>query len=187
MTTDASPPAAIAEGSGFPDLELTALVSGVWGHEHQRLSLGAYAGQWKVLMYWPLEYLWQCADEIRRFASRRHEFQARDAVLIGAAPETRSLLHSWRGGHGLAGALPFPIISDDGRQLARRLSRAAGDASVTVIVDPRDEVRHRSTVDRGRCRTVDGVLGLVHALQIADARGSRATADPIRPALAGAA
>src|SRR5687767_9049686 len=90
---DATP--VIGTGRPFPRLALTALVSGEPGRERAPLATADYHGRWKVVLWWPLQYLWSCMDELRGFAARRQEFADHDAALIGAAPETRSLLHSW--------------------------------------------------------------------------------------------
>ena len=56
-------------GDRFPEFELTSVVSLEKGQEFEPVSNESYAGQWKVVFFWPMDFTFVCPTEIAEFGA----------------------------------------------------------------------------------------------------------------------
>lgn len=172
MATDASPattpPAALQLEQPAPPFE------GLSTHGPVRLS--DYAGRWLVFFAHPADFTPVCASEFVAFARRAEEFRALDCELLGLSVDSVYAHLAWtesiREHFGVS--IPFPILADVSTQIARRYGMMSGESAplTTVralfIIDPRSILRAMLYYPNSTGRSVDEVLRMLQALQVAD-------------------
>jgi lipoyl-dependent peroxiredoxin subunit C len=156
-------------GDKFPAFKLQAAVSLENGKEFQEITDQSYAGKWKVVFFWPMDFTFVCPTEIAGFGKRNVDFKDRDAQVLGASTDTHFVHLAWRRDHADLKSLPFPMLADTKRELSAALGVLHKDAGValraTFIVDPEGVIRHASVNDLSVGRNVDEVLRILDALQ----------------------
>jgi peroxiredoxin (alkyl hydroperoxide reductase subunit C) len=156
-------------GDRFPEFELTSVVSLEKGQEFEQLSNQSYAGQWKVVFFWPMDFTFVCPTEIAEFGRRNADFKDRDAQVLGASTDTQFVHLAWRKDHADLRNLPFPMLADTKRELSQALGILHKQDGVplraTFIVDPDGLIRWASVNDLSVGRSVDEVLRVLDALQ----------------------
>jgi peroxiredoxin (alkyl hydroperoxide reductase subunit C) len=156
-------------GDKLPEFKLQAVVSLEAGKEFREISEQSYAGKWKVLFLWPMDFTFICPTEIAEFGKREADFQDRDAQVLGASTDTHFVHLAWRKNHPDLKNLPFPMLADTKRELSNALGILHKQDGValraTFIVDPQGIVRHVSVNDLSVGRNVDEVLRVLDALQ----------------------
>jgi alkyl hydroperoxide reductase subunit AhpC len=156
-------------GDKLPEFKLQSVVSLESGKEFKELTDQSYAGKWKVLFLWPMDFTFICPTEIAEFGKRNADFQDRDAQVLGASTDTHFVHLAWRNNHPDLKALPFPMLADTKRELSTALGILHKQDGValraTFIVDPEGIVRHVSVNDLSVGRNVDEVLRVLDALQ----------------------
>jgi peroxiredoxin (alkyl hydroperoxide reductase subunit C) len=156
-------------GDRFPEFELTGVVSLEKGQEFEPVSNQSYAGQWKVVFFWPMDFTFVCPTEIAEFARRNADFKDRDAQVLGASTDTQFVHLAWRKDHADLRNLPFPMLADTKRELSQALGILHKHDGVplraTFIVDPDGVIRWASVNDLSVGRSVDEVLRVLDALQ----------------------
>ena len=155
-------------GDKFPAFKLQAAVSLEKGKEFQEITDQSYAGKWKVVFFWPMDFTFICPTEIASFGKRNGDFKDRDAQVLGASTDTHFVHLAWRRDHADLKSLPFPMLADTKRELSTALGVLHKDAGValraTFIVDPEGIIRHASVNDLSVGRNVDEVLRVLDAL-----------------------
>ena len=156
-------------GDKFPAFHLKAAVSLEKGKEFKDVTEKDYAGKWKVVFFWPMDFTFICPTEIAEFGKREADFQDRDAQVLGASTDTHFVHLAWRKNHPDLKNLPFPMLADTKRELSSALGILHKQDGValraTFIVDPQGIVRHVSVNDLSVGRNVDEVLRVLDALQ----------------------
>lgn len=156
-------------GDRLPEFSLQAVVSLEKGQEFQTLSHADFAGKWKVLFFWPMDFTFVCHTEIAEFGKRNGDFQDRDAQVLGISTDTHFVHLAWRRDHKDLRELPFPMVADTKRELSTALGVLHKEAGVplraTFLVDPEGVIRHVSVNDLSVGRNVDETLRLLDAFQ----------------------
>jgi peroxiredoxin (alkyl hydroperoxide reductase subunit C) len=156
-------------GDRFPEFELTGVVSLEKGQEFEPVSNQSYAGQWKVVFFWPMDFTFVCPTEIAEFGRRNADFKDRDTQVLGASTDTQFVHLAWRKDHADLRDLPFPMLADTKRELSQALGILHKQDGVplraTFIVDPDGVIRWASVNDLSVGRSVDEVLRVLDALQ----------------------
>jgi peroxiredoxin (alkyl hydroperoxide reductase subunit C) len=156
-------------GDRFPEFELTSVVSLEKGQEFEPVSNQSYAGQWKVVFFWPMDFTFVCPTEIAEFGRRNADFKDRDAQVLGVSTDTQFVHLAWRKDHADLRNLPFPMLADTKRELSQALGILHKQDGVplraTFIVDPDGLIRWASVNDLSVGRSVDEVLRVLDALQ----------------------
>ncbi|HEY8231652.1 MAG TPA: peroxiredoxin [Vicinamibacteria bacterium] len=156
-------------GDRFPEFELTGVVSLEKGQEFEPVSNQSYAGQWKVVFFWPMDFTFVCPTEIAEFGRRNADFKDRDTQVLGASTDTQFVHLAWRKDHADLRNLPFPMLADTKRELSQALGILHKHDGVplraTFIVDPDGVIRWASVNDLSVGRSVDEVLRVLDALQ----------------------
>src|SRR3954469_6522905 len=156
-------------GDKLPEFKLQSVVGLESGKEFQEVTDQSYAGKWKVLFLWPMDFTFICPTEIAEFGKRNADFQDRDAQVLGTSTDTHFVHLAWRKNHPDLKNLPFPMLADTKRELSSALGILHKQDGValraTFIVDPQGIVRHVSVNDLSVGRNVDEVLRVLDALQ----------------------
>lgn len=156
-------------GDKLPEFELQSVVSLRSGEEFASITHQDYAGKWKVLFLWPMDFTFVCPTEIAEFGKKNKAFTDRDTQVLGASTDTHFVHLNWRKHHPDLKDLPFPMLADTKRELSSALGVLHKQDGVplraTFIVDPDGVIRHVSVNDLSVGRNVDEVLRVLDALQ----------------------
>jgi lipoyl-dependent peroxiredoxin subunit C len=156
-------------GDKFPSFSLQACVSRDHGKEFMEITDNTWAGKWQVIFFWPLDFTFVCPTEIAEFGRMYAEFEARDAVVLGASVDSHFVHLAWRNDHPELRDLPFPMLADIKRELSSALGildRNAGvDLRATFIVDPEGIIRWVNVNDLSVGRNIPETLRVLDALQ----------------------
>jgi peroxiredoxin (alkyl hydroperoxide reductase subunit C) len=155
-------------GDRIPEFNLKAVVNLEPGKEFQDVTEKSHPGKWTVLFYWPMDFTFVCPTEIAEFGKRYRDFTDRDAQVLGASTDTHFVHLAWRKNHPDLKALPFPMLADTNKELARALGVLTKDGvayRATFVVDPEGVIRHVTVNDLSVGRNVDETLRVLDALQ----------------------
>jgi alkyl hydroperoxide reductase subunit AhpC len=156
-------------GDKLPSFNLEAAVSLDAGKEFKKISDKDYAGKWRVLFFWPMDFTFICPTEIAAFGKRNRDFLDRDAQVLGASTDTHFVHLAWRKNHADLKDLPFPMLADTKRELSEALGILHKQDGValraTFIIDPEGVIRWASVNDLSVGRNVDEVIRTLDALQ----------------------
>lgn len=156
-------------GDKLPAFDLQAVVSLEKNKEFTSLTHESFAGKWKVLFLWPMDFTFVCPTEIAEFGKRNRDFADRDAQVLGASTDTHFSHLAWRNSHPDLKSLPFPMLADTKKDLSTALGVLHKQDGValraTFIVDPENVIRHVSVNDLSVGRNVEEVIRTLDALQ----------------------
>ena len=156
-------------GQRFPDFSLTGVVSSDMEKAFQSFTQDSFAGQWKVVFFWPKDFTFVCPTEIAAFGKLDKEFKARDAQVLGVSIDSEFVHLAWRTTKDELKNLPFPMLSDLKRELTTKLGILDPQAGVaqraTFIVDPQGIIRFVYVTDLNVGRNPEEVLRVLDALQ----------------------
>jgi alkyl hydroperoxide reductase subunit AhpC len=158
----------LSVGNKFPEFKLTA-VNGTGPESFSEATLETYAGQWKIIFFWPKDFTFVCPTEIAGFGKLEGAFNDRDAVLIGASTDSDFVHAAWRGSHADLKPLTFPWLADIKKDLSNALGILNVEAGVanraTFIVDQDNIIRYAEMTDMSVGRNPDETLRILDALQ----------------------
>jgi peroxiredoxin (alkyl hydroperoxide reductase subunit C) len=156
-------------GEQFPAFSLSATVSIEKGKTFQTITGLDYPGKWKVYFFWPKDFTFVCPTEIAAFGKLNHEFQDRDAQVLGGSTDSEFVHLAWRQHHADLKDLPFPMLADIKRELCAALGILDPKEGVaqraTFVVDPENMIRFVSVNDLSVGRNPQEVLRVLDALQ----------------------
>jgi peroxiredoxin (alkyl hydroperoxide reductase subunit C) len=156
-------------GEQFPAFSLSATVSIDKGKAFQPITGQDYQGKWKVYFFWPKDFTFVCPTEIAAFGKLNHEFQDRDAQVLGGSTDSEFVHLAWRQNHADLKDLPFPMLADIKRELCAALGILDPKEGVaqraTFVVDPENVIRFVSVNDLSVGRNPQEVLRVLDALQ----------------------
>ena len=155
-------------GDTFPSFQLTSVVSNDLETAFQPLSNADLAGQWKVWLFYPKDFTFVCPTELKGFGDLNGEFEDRDAKVLAASIDSEFVHRAWRESHEDLADLPYPMVSDQKRELAEALGILGEDGvaqRATFLVDPDDVVRFVYVTDGSVGRSPEEALRVLDALQ----------------------
>jgi len=156
-------------GEKFPSYALQATVSTDLKSAFRKITNEDFPGKWKVYFFWPKDFTFVCPTEIAAFGKINAEFEARDAVVLGASIDSEFVHHAWRTHHADLKNLPFPMLADIKRDLSEQLgildAKEGVDLRATFIVDPQGIIRFVYVTDLSVGRSPQEVLRVLDALQ----------------------
>src|SRR5499433_1657232 len=156
-------------GDKFPEFNLKAAVSLEKGKEFKDITGKDFAGKWKVVFFWPMDFTFICPTEIAEFGKQNGQFLERDAQVLGVSTDTHFVHLAWRKDHPDLKNLPFPMLADTRRELSSQLGILHKTDGVplraTFIVDPEGIIRWASVNDLSVGRNVGEVLRVLDGLQ----------------------
>jgi AhpD family alkylhydroperoxidase len=148
-------------GDKFPAFRLQAAVGSEKGKEFQEITGESYAGKWRVVFFWPMDFTFICPTEIAEFGRKNRDFADRDTQVLGASTDTHFVHLAWRSSHPDLKDLPYPMLADTKRELSSELGILHKQDGValraTFIVDPEGIIRWASVNDLSVGRNVDEV------------------------------
>ncbi|AWB26270.1 peroxiredoxin [Halococcoides cellulosivorans] len=137
-----------------------------------------YAGEWLVVFSHPGDFTPVCTSEFVAFEDRREAFEERNASLLGLSVDRVHSHLKWTDwiDEELDVEIGFPIVADEGGQMAGRLGMlqsASGTSTVRAVflVDPEGIVRQVLYYPEEIGRNVDEILRSLDALQHSDSEG----------------
>lgn len=152
----------IQVGQQAPDFKLEGVIDG----EFIETQLSDYRGKWVVLFFWPLDFTFICPTEVTEFNKRHKEFDALNAVVLGASTDSKFAHKAWteKIGHTV-----FPLLSDITKDVSRNYGILIEGQGIalrgTFIIDPQGKIRYQLVHDLNVGRSVDEVLRVLSALQ----------------------
>ncbi len=161
----------LSVGSSFPSFSKKAVVSLEKNQEFSTINSTDHieAGKWLVMFWWPKDFTFVCPTEIAEFNKHFHDFEDRDAILIGASTDSEFVHAAWRRDHNDLRELKFPMLADTSKSLAEELGILEAEEKiayrVTYIVDPQGIIRWTAVNDLAVGRNVNEVLRVLDALQ----------------------
>ncbi len=155
-------------GDQFPSYSLTACVSLDADNAFQTIDEKTYEGKWRVVFFWPKDFTFVCPTEIAEFGRLNEDFADRDAQVLGVSVDNEFVHYNWRKNHEDLRDLPFPMLSDLGRDLSEALGILTPDGvaqRATFIIDPDNEIQFVMVTAGSVGRNVKEVLRVLDALQ----------------------
>ena len=156
-------------GDRIPQFHVKATVSRESGKEFTEITDQSYAGQWKVLFFWPKDFTFVCPTEIAAFGKLASDFADRDALTYGVSTDSEFVHLAWRNHHPDLKELPFPMLADIKRELSQALGVLDKQEGValraTFIIDPEGVIRFVSVNDLNVGRNPQEVVRVLDALQ----------------------
>src|SRR3990167_7680790 len=108
-------------GQLLPEFKLTAVYSAELNSAFREIDQSAFAGQWKIIFFWPKDFTFVCPTEIVGFGELHTEFQNRNTQLLGASTDSDFVHLAWRQYHPELKNSPFPWLADIKKELAEKL------------------------------------------------------------------
>jgi peroxiredoxin (alkyl hydroperoxide reductase subunit C) len=140
------------------------------------VKLTDYRGQWLVFFAHPADFTPVCESEFVTFGRYAKQFKALNCELLGLSADTVQSHVSWieslRRESGVT--IDFPIIEDPSLVIARRYRMTASETGepaalrALFVIDPNGILRAMLHYPCSTGRSVEEILRLVQALQIAD-------------------
>ena len=140
----------------------------------EAVSLANYRGKWLVLFFWPLDFTFACATEIRVYSDLSRDFDISGAVVLGASVDSVHAHRAWVR-YGL-GAVHLPMLGDVSRSLAQHFGVLADSGTAmraTFIINPEGRVASVAANDLNVGRSARETLRLLHALQSSEIAASQ--------------
>jgi peroxiredoxin (alkyl hydroperoxide reductase subunit C) len=153
----------------FPRFRLKGVVSNDIKNAFVEVTAEDYPGKWLVIFSWPKDFTFICPTEIVEFGRLEREFASRNAQVLGFSTDTEFVHLAWRQQNEELSTLPFPMLSDQKRELSQALGildPVEGVAQrATFIVDPDRIIRFAMVTDLSVGRNPKEVLRVLDALQ----------------------
>jgi len=143
---------------------------------HGKLRLGDFKGSWLVLFSHPGDFTPVCTTEFMAFAEKFDEFQKRNTQLMGLSVDSQPSHLAWvKSIEEKSGIkIPFPVIADGNKEVARKYGMLHPGQSktetvrATFIIDPDSILRLILYYPLTTGRNIDEILRCIDALQTAD-------------------
>ena len=139
----------------------------------EAVSLAHYRGKWATLFFWPLDFTFASATEIRAYSDLSHDFDISGAVVLGASVDSVHAHRAWVR-QGL-GAVRLPMLGDVSHSLARHfgvLTPSGAALRATFIINPEGRVASVAANALNVGRSARETLRLLHALQSSEIAAS---------------
>jgi peroxiredoxin Q/BCP len=100
--------------------------------------LNQQRGKFVVLVFYPRDETPGCTEQLCELRDRWEELRARNTIVVGINPGSAQSHRAFRARH----KLPFPLLVDDSRRVAR-LYRSAGllVRRTVYLIDPKGVIR----------------------------------------------
>ena len=155
-------------GKIAPDFTAEAVANG----EIKNISLHKdFAGKWKVLYFYPLDFTFVCPTEITAFEDNLSKFKELNCEVIGCSVDSAFSHLAWtqmernRGG---LGKMVHPLLADLTKSIARSYDVLADDAVAlrgVFVIDDKIVIQTCTINNLSVGRNVDEVLRTVEAYQ----------------------
>ncbi len=142
------------------------------------VSLHDYLGDsWGILFSHPADYTPVCTTELGGFATRKAEFDARGAKLIGVSVDSVESHHGWSADieETQGTALNYPLVGDEDRTVASLYGMIhpneldTATVRTVFVIGPDKKVKLTLTYPAAIGRNLDEILRVLDALQLSSA------------------
>lgn len=154
-------------GKKAPDFKAQALVNG----EFQDVKLADYAGKWKILFFYPLDFTFVCPTEIIAFSDAAQKFREKGCELIACSVDSVFSHFAWTQqsrNEGGIGEVNFPILSDIHKDIAKAYD-VLNDEGVALrglfLIDDQDVIQQATINNNSVGRNVEEALRLLAGYQ----------------------
>jgi peroxiredoxin Q/BCP len=171
----------VSERAGLLAIGDTAPAIDAPGQDGTPFLLGALRGRSAVVLsFYPKDFSAGCTKQLCSYRDSHEEIAALGGVLVGISPDPASSHRGFAAQH----RLPFPLLSDPDRSIARRYGvlRWGGllpvNKRVTYVVDRRGIIRaviHKELNVEGH---LEGILEALRKLQEEEGREATPSAPP---------
>lgn len=139
---------------------------------NENVKLSDYAGQWVVLLFYPLDFTFVCPTELTTFSDRYEDFQGIGAEVIGVSTDSafshRAWLQTPRDKGGVEG-LKYPLAADVTKGVARDYGVLVEEKGIALrglfVIDPEGALRYSVVHDLNVGRSAEETLRVIQALQ----------------------
>jgi len=143
---------------------------------HGTLRLSDYQGMWLVLFSHPADFTPVCTTEFIAFSEIYDELNKRNVQLLGLSVDSVSSHIAWLRNieEKMGVKIPFPVIADLNKELAKKYGMIHPDQSKTetvrcvFVIDPESKVRAMIYYPLTTGRNMKEILRLIDALQTTD-------------------
>ncbi|MBB87482.1 peroxiredoxin [Abyssibacter sp.] len=163
-------------GRKAPDFTAAAVLPD--GSIQDDFRLSDYAGQYRVLFFWPLDFTFVCPSEIIAHDHRVKTFAERGVQVIGVSIDSQFTHFAWRNtptDKGGIGEVQFPMVADVNHEITAAYGIAHPTDSVALrasfLIDRGGMVQHQVVNNLPLGRDVDEMVRLVDALQFTEEHG----------------
>lgn len=160
-------------GKTAPDFRAEAVVEG----DFSEVSLQDFAGKWKILFFYPLDFTFVCPTEIIAFSDAAGKFKAKNCELIAASVDSKFSHLAWTQqdrSEGGIGNVNFPILADLNKTIAKDYE-VLTDEGVALrglfLIDDKNVIQHATINNLSVGRNVDEALRLLTAYQYTAEKG----------------
>lgn len=155
-------------GKTAPDFNSEAVVNG----QIKPISFHKdYAGKWKVLYFYPLDFTFVCPTEITAFEDSLAKFRELNCEVIGCSVDSAFSHLAWTNierNKGGLGKMQHPLAADITKSIARNYEVLADDAVAlrgVFVIDDKNIVQTVTVNNLSVGRNVEEVLRTVEAYQ----------------------
>lgn len=129
----------------------------------------SFAGKWKVIYFYPMDFTFVCPTEIVGFAQLNQDFADRDCVVLGGSSDNAFVKLAWRREHKDLNRLQQYSFADANGEFAKALGVVDSKENValraTFIVDPDNVIQHVSVNSLNVGRSPQEILRILDGLQ----------------------
>ncbi len=155
---------AIRVGTKVPNFTVPALVNG--NPDLDGISLDDYAGKWRLVFFYPLDFTFVCPTEIKELIAKADAFKKLGVEVILASTDSPFSHKAWSKD---LGDVPYPWISDLNHRVSRMFGILVEEKGISLrgafIINP-DGVLEASIVHNLSVgRSADELLRVVAAFQ----------------------
>jgi peroxiredoxin 2/4 len=134
-------------------------------------SLAQFAGQYVIFFFYPLNFTFVCPTELHAFQEKLHEFEKRNAQVIGCSVDSPFSHAAWlntaKEQGGIQG-ITYPLVSDINKTISKSFEALKEEEGIAYralfLIDPEGMIRHQLINDLPIGRSVDEVLRTLDAL-----------------------
>jgi alkyl hydroperoxide reductase subunit AhpC len=135
----------------------------------KEISLDDYKGKWVVLFFYPLDFTFVCPTEIQEFGKNYDEFKKLNCEVVSCSTDSQFSHLAWRSSHPGLKDLPFPMLSDFTREIARNYQILKEETGYALrglyIIDPNGDLQYTVIHPENVGRNCHEILRVLQALQ----------------------
>lgn len=152
-------------GKKAPDFIAEGYLKG----EVKNYSLSDYAGKWKILFFYPLDFTFVCPTELVELSKRHEEFEKLNTQVLGISVDSVYSHQAWL---KELGEFNYPLLSDMTKNISRDYRVLLEGQGISLrgafIIDTEGILQCYMVNHLPVGRNVDELLRLVQAFQTGD-------------------
>lgn len=162
-------------GKKAPEFITNAVVDGRIVND---FSLKTFLGKYVVFFFYPLDFTFVCPTELHAFQEALHEFEKRNAQVVGCSVDSANSHLAWlstpKSKGGIQG-VEYPLVADLKKNIAADYHVLKEDEGIAYrglfLIDKKGVVRHQLVNDLPLGRSVAEALRTLDALIFHEAHG----------------